>query len=71
MASKRHLRRKQCEGKRAFALEADARAHAIHRSRVSRSYIVAYHCRFCHLWHVGHPNGKVRRILRELRGVNI
>jgi hypothetical protein len=69
MASKRAIRRKSCKGKIAYAERADAERTALHQNRQRGDYsLVAYYCKFCSHWHVGHATHKVMRIL-HLRGV--
>lgn len=63
MSSKRHLRRKGCEGKQRHASEYAALA-AIKRApryRFNATHLAAYACRFCGGWHTGHA--------AKLRGV--
>lgn len=60
MSSKRHQRRKACEGKRRFADRLEAQ-RVKHRAGLA---LDAYHCHFCGGWHLGHP-GKLRKRLRD------
>ena len=57
MASKRHLRRKACEGKIRYSSVADAQPHIeeLYRRRKAHGTIHAYKCPFCGGFHVGHP----------------
>lgn len=56
MASKRRLRRKQCESKRAYPTIEEAQ-----QVRNRQAYyeggrdINVYKCQFCGLWHLAHP----------------
>jgi len=57
VSSKRHMRRKACDGKRRHANHAEAVAHiaSLYRSgRKTGGEMGAYHCHFCKGWHVGH-----------------
>lgn len=55
MASKRHLRRKVCKGKKRFSNMKDAKI-TIYRLK-SNSILNAYYCKFCKGIHIGHaPN---------------
>lgn len=56
MASKRHLRRKACQGKVRHLTEAHARAaiHSLHTGKGWQGHMNAYRCPFCKGWHVGH-----------------
>ncbi len=63
MASKRHLRRKSCEGKMAFNDFFSAARHAVYRAHQSGDYLLAYRCRFCRKFHIGHPP---RRVLQAI-----
>ena len=52
-------RESQCGSKRAYATEEDA-SNAAYRPRgmlVRSGFMAAYRCRFCRLWHYGHPQG--------------
>ena len=57
MASKRHLRRKACEGKQRWDRN-DAKsaryAAAIVRQKTGEP-VEAYHCKWCKGFHIGHP----------------
>lgn len=54
-ASKRHVRRKSCEGKVRYVNHADADQNAMSARRRTRQNIQAYKCRFCSGYHIGHP----------------
>ena len=62
MASKRRLRRKECEGKRRYPTQGDAFAAAkVARVRADGGqYIDAYQCEHCGGWHIGHRPGSMR-----------
>lgn len=63
MASKRRLRRKQCEGKIKFPDQlAAGRAASSHVKKFGQ-WMTAYHCKFCHGFHIGHPPGYVRQAI--------
>ena len=65
MASKRHQRRKACQGKRAFATSAEAGKQAGKETQVYGEYLTVYHCQFCGQFHFGHPPKNIRNILRS------
>jgi len=56
MASKRRLRRKQCEGKRRYetAAEATAGIRALHKAKGYQGFLNVYRCAFCKGYHFGH-----------------
>ena len=55
MASKRHKRRRGCEGKQRHTDRATALQHLRHLARAGHAWMLnIYHCRFCKGWHVGH-----------------
>lgn len=58
MASKRRIRRKQCEGKIRHKSAGDAGLHYISiRGKIeSGQRINIYKCSFCGFYHVGHPS---------------
>lgn len=60
MASKRHIRRKQCGGKKRF--ESHGEAHGIMHSLISSGnkrggWLHVYFCKFCKGYHFGHAPG--------------
>lgn len=59
MASKRRLRRRQCEGKVRHKTKADAWAaiRTMHRKHGYCGNLQPYPCKFCGGWHVGHRKG--------------
>ena len=63
VSSKRHIRRKSCQGKKAFPSIEKARYAAYLRSKKSGEKIVPYRCRFCRQWHIGHPPSGIQRKL--------
>ena len=68
MASKRHLRRKACEGKIKFADFKSAHQACISYKHKFGHYMRAYPCRFCSGYHIGHPTRDQRRALAAQRG---
>jgi hypothetical protein len=58
--SKRAERRRACLGKRRLPSEEIAERVARLMSRRTASLLLAYHCRWCGRWHVGHPCRRVR-----------
>lgn len=68
MASKRHLRRRSCEGKAAHATR-DGANIAVGKLRKAHDggAWVAYHCPWCGHWHVGRPTARQRQATRDRR----
>ena len=62
MASKRAIRRRACEGKRRYATQ-KAAGDALSKHRKGIGWMIAYHCKFCHQFHLGHPPRKVREAI--------
>jgi hypothetical protein len=61
MASKRRLRRKECEGKRRYVSPGEAQTAADGLRGVGGgAYIEPYQCDFCNAWHIGHRPGAMR-----------
>lgn len=68
MASKRHVRRRSCEGKVAHATREGAGiAAAKLRKSFNGGTWAAYHCRWCGCWHVGRPNARQRQAMHGRR----
>ena len=69
MASKRHQRRKACDGKRRYdtVVEAQAGARKLKKFTGKKDWLVAYRCKFCHGFHFGHPPAKVRQAIAAKR----
>jgi len=67
MSSKRHIRRKSCEGKRQFSDHASAFAAASSYWHTFNQPMNAYRCRFCNHFHIGHPSREVRQAMRARR----
>ena len=63
MASKRHVRRKACEGKVKFTDQEKATKAAYSYLKSYGQYMHTYKCKFCSRWHIGHPPKAVRRAL--------
>jgi len=61
MASKRHLRRKSCEGKIRFTDAASAQRAATSHEYAFKHWMVPYPCKFCGGYHIGHPNKKIKQ----------
>jgi len=55
VASKRALRRRACESKRAYPHEGAARQAAKLALRERGEVLSCYPCTFCGGWHIGHP----------------
>ena len=60
MASKRRLRRRQCEGKKRYTSRAEAVTAAINYQRKFGARKNAYNCKFCKGWHFGTQPWKMR-----------
>jgi len=66
MSSKRHLRRKSCEGKARYDDLDSARSAARRRSYATGHLIVAYRCRFGRQhYHIGHAPAWVMQTLTK------
>ena len=64
MASKRRIRRKSCAGKVRHQNQTDAVASlkgTVKRNNLNRYELRTYKCKFCHCWHIGHPNKDVKK----------
>lgn len=66
MASKRHLRRHQCERKEKHSKD-EAFAIAVKMRRSKGQTLDAYQCPFCGNWHVGRRNRKVQQTISARR----
>lgn len=64
MASKRHQRRKGCEGKVRHATRAEAEAE---RQRLKDHRIEIYACSFCGAFHLGHGGRRYQRTNMKAR----
>lgn len=68
MASKRRIRRRECDRKVVLSQdEAVSRANAL--GRKSHCRMSAYRCRFGNHWHVGHMPFWLRQSIRDKRAV--
>ena len=68
MASKRHQRRRGCEGKVAHATQGEAwQAARLLRKSQSGGTWAAYKCPFCGRFHVGRPTARQRQAIRARR----
>ncbi len=61
MASKRHVRRKSCEGKIKYLTMEDARNASGRARRLGTGSFTAYKCKFCEYYHKGHKAKPKRR----------
>ena len=59
MASKRRVRRQQCGNKIRHTSEAAAALHVDSLRYAQTVNVQAYHCPFCHHWHVGRRKAQV------------
>ena len=57
-----------CAGKVGMASLAVARKAAKRKHKKCGVVIQVYHCRFCHLWHVGSKSGKVLSDKKKIQG---
>ena len=65
MASKRHQRRKSCEGKIQYPDESAAAEIAKRLTRRDSTRMSWYRCKFCKKWHIGHrQNARFLKFLR-------
>jgi hypothetical protein len=64
MSSKRHLRRRSCESKRAYPTQQAAWGGL---KRTAGSGLLLYRCRWCGQYHVGHPPARVRQAIAAKR----
>ena len=68
MASKRHQRRRGCEGKVAHATQGEAwRAAALLRKSFNGGTWAVYRCPWCGRFHVGRPTARQRQAIRARR----
>jgi predicted RNA-binding Zn-ribbon protein involved in translation (DUF1610 family) len=58
MASKRRIRRKECEQKKRYEHEAHARIVACQARYRTHDAIAAYKCPHCSGWHIGHRSAR-------------
>jgi hypothetical protein len=69
MASKRNIRRRQCAGKLGYTSLTDAiHASQFGQRRYGWQRLNAYHCAWCHTYHLGHPPRGVRQAIAERNG---
>lgn len=68
MASKRHLRRRSCEGKvrHASAAAAQLAAGKLRKTHDGGAW-AAYRCQFCGAWHVGRQSAQQRQATHARR----
>lgn len=58
MSSKRHVRKRACEGKQRHATQAGAIAQATSLSKVQYVRVYPYKCPFCGYYHVGRDGSR-------------
>jgi NOL1/NOP2/fmu family ribosome biogenesis protein len=68
MASKRRLRRKACEGKKKHTREGVEIARGVMKKKGVR--MVIYKCRFCRMYHLGHPDKRTKQAIKAKYGDN-
>jgi hypothetical protein len=59
MGSKRHIRRKSCEGKVRhlnYGAAYGAYFSLLRKNQVGQNLIHVYHCQFCNGFHIGHQS---------------
>lgn len=69
MSSKRNLRRQSCEGKIRFTFKQDAIAAACSYRHAYGGDVQPYKCSFGNHYHIGHTPSRIKRIIRQRRGV--
>lgn len=67
MASKRRIRRKECEGKERFSTQVDADTQSSFVYRVSGKRLHSYRCHFCQEFHLGHMPAMVQSAINFRR----
>ena len=67
MASKRHQRRRACEGKVSYETIEDATDAARKYRHDFGQRLTPYRCKWCGNYHVGHPPRHVRRAIAQRR----
>lgn len=67
MASKRRIRRKQCEGKKRYSdkEECEYTMRKVRKKNPSWQRLNTYKCKFCKGWHFGHTPKKV---IKQIKG---
>lgn len=66
MASKRHVRQKQCGDKQRYSDIKAAKSAAVLLFFRTGEKLTSYRCKFCGCWHIGHRPGSGRKQLRAL-----
>jgi hypothetical protein len=67
MSSKRHIRRKQCQGKVAYPTLESAQIAARISSRKFNTGLSPYKCHFCRGFHIGHLPAQMCKAMRLRR----
>lgn len=65
MSSKRAVRRRECGGKKQYATMAEAVKACYQYQMDFGGWVRAYRCKFCHQFHIGHPNAKIKQSIRS------
>jgi hypothetical protein len=60
MASKRHVRRRECGDKKGFSTLDEAMEARRKAQRQGRNWITHYRCKWCGKYHIGHTPHNVR-----------
>jgi hypothetical protein len=63
MASKRHVKRKQCGDKRRYPDIKAAKTASVLLFQRTGSKLQSYYCKYCRHWHIGHKPGSGRWLL--------
>lgn len=67
MSSKRHQRRKSCEGKIQYATLGEALQAKRRIARLFNDFMQAYKCEFGNHFHQGHAPHKLKMVARQRR----
>lgn len=65
MSRKRSHKEKSCTGKIRHGSQRQARDHARELQVTGEPWVMAYRCRYCGGWHVGHAPEKLRQKLKK------
>jgi len=70
VASKRHLRRRACEGKIKYLSVKEAYKIALQMNhRIYHERLSVYKCEHCNLFHLGRTPIKVSKFIKSKRGI--
>ena len=63
MASKRHVRQRQCGDKQRYPDIKAAKSASVLLFLHTGAKLGSYYCKYCRHWHIGHKLGSGRRLL--------